>query len=54
MLLKDGVEIKMENFILVKRVYFLIKNISFLKFGIKYLVIKKFIEYKVYIIILYK
>ena len=35
-LAKDGIEIKMENSVLAKRVYSLIKATSSLKFGIKY------------------
>ena len=54
MSVKDGIEIKMENSILAKRVYSLIKNTSSLKFGIKYSITKKFTEHKVYTITLYK
>lgn len=39
-LTKDGIEIKMENSILAKRVYSLIKVTSSLKFGIKYSITK--------------
>ncbi len=53
-LVKDGVEIKMENSILAKRVYSLIKVTSSLKFGIKYSVTKKFTEHRVYTITLYQ
>ena len=53
-LVKDGIEIKMENSILAKRVYSLIKVTSSLKFGIKYSVTKKFTEHKVYTITLYQ
>ena len=53
-LVKDGIEIKMENSILAKRVYSLIKVTSSLKFGIKYSITKKFTEHKVYTITLYQ
>ena len=53
-LTKDGIEIKMENSILAKRVYSLIKVTSSLKFGIKYSITKKFTEHKVYTITLYQ
>ena len=54
MSVKDGIEIKMENSILAKRVYSLIKATSSLKFGIKYSITKKFTEHKVYTITLYQ
>ena len=44
----------MENSILAKRVYSLIKVTSSLKFGIKYSITKKFTEHKVYTITLYQ
>ena len=53
-LTKDGIEIKMENSILAKRVYSLVKATSPLKFGIKYSITKKFTEHKVYTITLYQ
>jgi len=53
-LAKDGIEIKMENSVLAKRVYSLIKATSSLKFGIKYSVTKKFTEHRVYTITLYQ
>ena len=54
MSLKDGVEIKMENSILAKRLYSLIKATSSLQFGIKYSITKKFTEHRIYVITLYK
>ncbi len=44
----------MENSVLAKRVYSLIKATSSLKFGIKYSVTKKFTEHRVYTITLYQ
>ena len=53
-LVKEGIEIKMENFILAKRLYSLIKATSSLQFGIKYSITKKFTEHRIYVITLYK
>ena len=53
-LVKEGIEIKMENSILAKRLYSLIKATSSLQFGIKYSITKKFTEHRIYIITLYK
>ena len=53
-LVKEGIEIKMENSILAKRLYSLIKATSSLQFGIKYSITKKFTEYRIYVITLYK
>ena len=53
-LVKEGIEIKMENSILAKRLYSLIKATSSLQFGIKYSIIKKFTEHRIYVITLYK
>jgi len=53
-LVKEGIEIKMENSILAKRLYSLIKATSSLQFGIKYSITKKFIEHRIYVITLYK
>ena len=53
-LVKEGIEIKMENSILAKRLYFLIKATSSLQFGIKYSITKKFTEHRIYVITLYK
>ena len=44
-LVKEGIEIKMENSILAKRLYSLIKATSSLQFGIKYSITKKSKEY---------
>ena len=52
--LEDRVDIKMENSILAKRLYSLIKATSSLKFGIKYSVSKRFTEHTIYTISLYK
>ena len=52
--LEDRVDIKMENSILVKRLYSLIKATSSLKFGIKYSISKRFTEHTIYTISLYK
>ena len=53
-LVKEGIEIKMENSILAKRLYSLIKATSSLQFGIKYSITKKFTEHRIYVITLYK
>ena len=53
-LVKEGREIKMENSILAKRLYSLIKATSSLQFGIKYSITKKFTEHRIYVITLYK
>ena len=53
-LVKEGIEIKMENSILAKRLYSLIKTTSSLQFGIKYSITKKFTEHRIYVITLYK
>ena len=53
-LVKEGIEIKMENSILAKRLYSLIKTTSSLQFGIKYSITKKFTEHRIYTITLYK
>ena len=53
-LVKEGIEIKMENSILAKRLYSLIKATSSLQFGIKYSITKKFTEHRIYTITLYK
>ncbi len=53
-LVKEGIEIKMENSILAKRLYSLIKVTSSLQFGIKYSITKKFTEHRIYVITLYK
>lgn len=53
-LVKEGLEIKMENSILAKRLYSLIKATSSLQFGIKYSITKKFTEHRIYVITLYK
>ena len=53
-LVKEGREIKMENSILAKRLYSLIKTTSSLQFGIKYSITKKFTEHRIYTITLYK
>ena len=53
-LVKEGIEIKMENSILAKRLYSLIKATSSLQFGIKYCITKKFTEHRIYVITLYK
>lgn len=53
-LVKEGIEIKMENSILSKRLYSLIKATSSLQFGIKYSITKKFTEHRIYVITLYK
>ncbi|WP_298975082.1 DNA-binding protein WhiA [uncultured Fusobacterium sp.] len=53
-LVKEGIEIKMENSILAKRLYSLIKTTSCLQFGIKYSITKKFTEHRIYTITLYK
>ena len=53
-LAKEGIEIKMENSILAKRLYSLIKATSSLQFGIKYSITKKFTEHRIYVITLYK
>lgn len=53
-LVKEGIEIKMENSILAKRLYSLIKDTSSLQFGIKYSITKKFTEHRIYVITLYK
>ena len=52
--LEDRVDIKMENSILAKRLYSLIKATSSLKFGIKYSISKRFTEHTIYTISLYK
>ena len=52
--LEDRVDIKMENSILAKRLYSLIKVTSSLKFGIKYSISKRFTEHTIYTISLYK
>ena len=52
--LEDRVDIKMENSILAKRLYSLIKATSSLKFGIKYSISKRFTERTIYTISLYK
>ena len=44
----------MENSILAKRLYSLIKATSSLQFGIKYSITKKFTEHRIYVITLYK
>ena len=51
--LKDKIDIKMENSILAKRVYYLLKKVVDLKFGIKYSVSKRFSEHTIYTISLY-
>ena len=53
-LVKEGIEVKMENSILAKRLYSLIKATSSLQFGIKYSITKKFTEHRIYVITLYK
>ena len=53
-LVKEGIEIKMENSIVAKRLYSLIKATSSLQFGIKYSITKKFTEHRIYVITLYK
>ena len=53
-LVKEGIEIKIENSILAKRLYSLIKATSSLQFGIKYSITKKFTEHRIYVITLYK
>ena len=53
-LVKEGIEIKMDNSILAKRLYSLIKATSSLQFGIKYSITKKFTEHRIYVITLYK
>ena len=53
-LVKEGIENKMENSILAKRLYSLIKATSSLQFGIKYSITKKFTEHRIYVITLYK
>ena len=53
-LVKEGIEIKMENSTLAKRLYSLIKATSSLQFGIKYSITKKFTEHRIYVITLYK
>ena len=53
-LVKEGIEIKMENSILAERLYSLIKATSSLQFGIKYSITKKFTEHRIYVITLYK
>ena len=53
-LVKEGIEIKMENSILAKRLYSLINATSSLQFGIKYSITKKFTEHRIYVITLYK
>ena len=53
-LVKEGIEIKMENSILAKRLYSLIKATRSLQFGIKYSITKKFTEHRIYVITLYK
>ena len=53
-LVKEGIEITMENSILAKRLYSLIKATSSLQFGIKYSITKKFTEHRIYVITLYK
>ena len=52
--LEDRLDIKMENSILAKRLYSLIKATSSLKFGIKYSISKRFTEHTIYTISLYK
>lgn len=51
---ENGMELKIENSVLAKRVYSLIKNVTDLKIGIKYSVSKRFAEHNVYSIIIYK